>query len=235
MSRKVSKDYNIPIYDTIDKALCCGGKEMAVDAVLSIREHGSYPKTKLGQTMYPRKRFFDKIVAVMKRSKKFVPLFNDKHLSYRWDWAKEMFDVTRQYNIPFLAGSSVPLVERKPPLELPAGKVLQEAVSIHGGPVESYDFHGLELLQSMVEARPGGESGVSKVQFFDAEQVKTNVTRRYWSQQLVNQAMKAELGYVPENLSHIKGKDAIEPHAIQVTYRDGWKATVLRVGKDSTR
>ncbi|MCS5574779.1 MAG: hypothetical protein NZ789_17770, partial [Pseudomonadales bacterium] len=75
MSRQVSKDYNIPIYDSIDKTLCCGGKEMAVDAVLSIGEHGSYPKTKLGQTMYPRKRFFDEIVAVMKRSKKFVPLF----------------------------------------------------------------------------------------------------------------------------------------------------------------
>ena len=235
MSRQVSKDYNIPIYNSIDKALCCGGKEMAVDAVLSIGEHGSYPKTKLGQTMYPRKRFFDEIVAVMKRSKKFVPLFNDKHLSYRWDWAKEMYDVAQQYNIPFLAGSSVSLAQRKPALELPAGKVIQEAVSIHGGPVESYDFHGLELLQSMVEARRGGEAGVRKVQFFDAAQVRENVTRGYWSQDLVNQAMKAELGYVPQDLSHIKGEDKIEPHAIQVTYRDGWKGTVLRVGKDSTR
>ena len=235
MSRQVSKDYNIPIYDSIDKALCCGGKEMAVDAVLSIGEHGSYPRTKLGQTMYPRKRFFDEIVTVMKRSKKFVPLFNDKHLSYRWDWAKEMYDVTQQYNIPFLAGSSVPLAQRKPALELPAGKIIREAVSIHGGPVESYDFHGLELLQSMVEARRGGEAGVSQIQFFDSQQVKENVTKGYWSQELVNQAMKAELGYVPRDLAHIKGEDKIEPHAIQVTYRDGWKGTVLRVGKDSTR
>ncbi|MCP3691880.1 MAG: hypothetical protein GY917_06780, partial [Planctomycetaceae bacterium] len=100
MSRKVSKDYNIPIHDSIDKALCCGGQELAVDAVLLIGEHGNYPRTKLGQTMYPRKRFFDESVAVMKRSKKFVPVFNDKHLSYRWDWAKEMYDVARQYKIP---------------------------------------------------------------------------------------------------------------------------------------
>jgi len=235
MSRKVSKDYNIPIHDSIDKALCCGGKELAVDAVLLIGEHGSYPRTKLGQTMYPRKRFFDESVAVMKRSKKFVPIFNDKHLSYRWDWAKEMYDVARQYKIPFLAGSSVPLAQRKPALELPAGKVIKEAVSIHGGPVESYDFHGLELLQSMVEARRGGEAGVRKIQFFDSKQVKENITKGYWSQELVNQAMKAELGYVPQDLAHIKGEDEIEPHAIQVTYRDGWKGTVLRVGKDSTR
>ena len=235
MSRKVSKDYNIPIYDSIGKALCCGGKEMAVDAVLAIGEHGSYPRTKIGQTMYPRKRFFDEIVAVMKKSQRFVPLFNDKHLSYRWDWAKEMYDVSRQYNIPFLAGSSVPLAQRKPPLELPAGKVIEEAISIHGGPVESYDFHGLELLQSMVESRRGGESGVSRVQFFDARQVKENVTKGYWSQELVNRAMKAELGYVPQDLAHIKGEEVIEPHAIQVTYKDGWKATVLRVGHDSTR
>lgn len=235
MSRQVSKDYNIPIYDSIDQALCCGGKEMAVDAVLSIGEHGSYPRTKLGQTMYPRKRFFDEIVAVMKRSKKYVPIFNDKHLSYRWDWAKEMYDVTQKYNIPFLAGSSVPLAQRKPALELPPGKLIDEAIAIHGGPVESYDFHGLELLQSMIESRLGGETGVSKIQFFDSQQVKENVTKGYWSQELVNQAMKAELGYVPQDLAHIKGEDKIEPHAIQVTYRDGTKGTVLRVGKDSTR
>ena len=235
MSRKVSKDYGIPIYDSIEQALCRGGKSLAVDAVLLIGEHGSYPRTRLGQTMYPRKRFFDETVAVMKRSQTFVPIFNDKHLSYRWDWAKEMYDVSQQYNIPFLAGSSVPLAQRKPSLEIPPGKVFQEAIAIHGGPVESYDFHGMELLQSMVESRRGGETGVSKIEFFNASQVQANTSKGYWSQDLVNEAMKAELGYIPGDLSHIKGEDPIEPHAIQITYRDGWKGTVLRVGKDSTR
>src|SRR5262249_56996855 len=84
------RQYKVRVCKSIDEALCLGGKELAVDAVLSIGEHGNYPVNKLGQTEYPRKRFFDEIVAVMRRSKRFVPLYNDKHLSYRWHWAKEM-------------------------------------------------------------------------------------------------------------------------------------------------
>ena len=76
MARKTAKTYGIPIYNSIEEALCLGGKELAVDAVLSIAEHGQYPSTKIGQRMYPHKRFFDESVAVMKRSGRFVPFFN---------------------------------------------------------------------------------------------------------------------------------------------------------------
>ncbi len=160
MTPAIAKQFNIPVFKSIEGALCLGGKKLAIDAVLSIGEHGNYPRTRLGQVMYPRKRFFDEIVAVMKRSNRFVPMFNDKHLSYRWDWAKEMMGTAKQHGIPMMAGSSVPLAQRRPNLELPGGAELKEAVSIHGGPLESYDFHGLELLQSMIESRKGGESGV---------------------------------------------------------------------------
>ena len=114
MAQEVSRQYRIPIFKTIEEALCLGGKRLAVDAVLSIGEHGQYPTNKLGQTEYPRKRFFDAIVAVMRRSRRFVPLYNDKHLSYRWDWAKEMVEAARELGIPFMAGSSVPLAHAFP-------------------------------------------------------------------------------------------------------------------------
>src|SRR6266481_5927423 len=153
--RAFAAKYKIPIYKTITEALCIGGDKLAVDAVLSIGEHGEYPVNAKGQHEYPRKRFFDEIVAVFRRSGKVAPVFSDKHLSYRWDWAKEMYDTARELKIPFMAGSSVPLAQRQPPLELPAHAKIEEAVSIHGGGVESYDFHGLEVLQSMVEARRG--------------------------------------------------------------------------------
>ena len=235
MTDDVSKHYGIPVYKSIREALCLGGDKLAVDAVLSIGEHGSYPKTDLGQTMYPRKRFFDEILQVMKDSNRFVPVFHDKHLSYRWDWASEMAGACREHGIPLLAGSSVPLAERRPPIKFPRGAVVEEAVSIHGGPVESYDFHALEVLQSIVEARRGGETGIKQVRFFDAEAVRQNASKKNWSEQLVAAAMKAQLGYVPADLGAIKGEDEIEPHAIQLTYNDGLKATVLRVGEDSTR
>src|SRR5262245_61229408 len=108
MAAEVSRRYKVPIFRTIEQALCLGGKELAVDAVLSIGEHGRYPVNKLGQVEYPRKRFFDEAVAVMRRSKRSVPLFNDKHLSYRWDWAKQMYDDAVKLGVPLMAGSSVP-------------------------------------------------------------------------------------------------------------------------------
>ncbi|HEU5118978.1 MAG TPA: hypothetical protein VFT74_20475, partial [Isosphaeraceae bacterium] len=169
MGRAVAKEYGIPVFPSIAQALRVGGPTLGVDAVLSIGEHGEYPVNAKGQREYPRKRFFDEIVKVFRDSDRVVPVFNDKHLSYRWDWAREMYDTAEQMKIPLMAGSSVPLAERRPTLEIPAGSKIVEAVSIHGGPVESYDFHGLEVLQSMLEARKGGETGVSEVQFLEGD------------------------------------------------------------------
>src|SRR5262249_21845908 len=43
MARDVAKTYGIPIYPTIAEALRAGSNRLAVDAVLSIGEHGRYP------------------------------------------------------------------------------------------------------------------------------------------------------------------------------------------------
>lgn len=238
MARDVAKQYEISIYPTIAEAVQCGGRELAVDGVLSIGEHGDYPRTERGQMMYPRKRFFDEIVAVFRASGRSVPLFNDKHLSYRWDWAAEMMDVAGQLKIPFMAGSSVPLAERRPPLELPADCRIEEAVSIHGGSLEGYDFHGLEVLQSLVEARRGGETGVSQIQLLEGDAVWAAADEGRWSYALAEAAMGAESGATAGHL-----RDFVEPggggprpaHAILIEYRDGLRATVLRIGASSTR
>src|SRR3954452_21447997 len=72
MARDVAKVYKIPLAPTIADALCVGGKELAVDAVLSIGEHGTYPTNARGQREFPRKRFFDEIVAVMRKAGRVV-------------------------------------------------------------------------------------------------------------------------------------------------------------------
>ena len=159
MAREVAREFGIPIYPTIGEAVRNGGKTLGVDGVLSIGEHGKYPVNAKGQVEYPRKRFFDEIVATFEASGRAVPVFNDKHLSYRWDLARAMYDESRRLAFPFMAGSSVPLAQRRPSLELPPGAPIRSAVSIHGGNIEGYDFHGLEVLQSMVESRRGGETG----------------------------------------------------------------------------
>ncbi len=61
MSKAVAREYGIPLYDTIAAAVCAGGEQLAVDAVLSIGEGGGgdkYGYTELGQPKYPRKSFF---------------------------------------------------------------------------------------------------------------------------------------------------------------------------------
>ncbi|HLQ46617.1 MAG TPA: hypothetical protein VK137_17875, partial [Planctomycetaceae bacterium] len=100
LAREVSKRFHIPLCPSIEDALTLGTGGLAVDAVLSIVEQGQYPSNCRGQVMYPRKEFFDRSVCVMQRSNRYVPFFNDKHLSYRWDWAKEMYDIAQSCGIP---------------------------------------------------------------------------------------------------------------------------------------
>ncbi len=253
MARDVSRRFGIPLFPSIDKALCLGGEHLAVDAVLSIAEHGDYPFNKRGQQMYPRKRFFDEAFAVMKRSGRYVPFFNDKHLSYRWDWAKEMYDAARAANMPLLAGSSVPLAQRMPPLDLPQDADFEEAVSIHGGGLESYDFHGLEVLQSLVESRKGGETGIAGVELFLGKDYEQAKKAGRWSAELVNAAMQAErdmnvhrqarprldqIQSAPDSTPKTRANRPVRPdgpHAIVVTYKDGLKATVLKEGGSADR
>ena len=119
MARDLAEKYKFTIYDTIAGALTLGGKELAVEGVLSIGEHGKYPTNDKGQILYPRRRFFEATTDVFAKSKKSVPVFNDKHLAATWDDAKWMYDKSRELFVPLMAGSSVPVTWRKPELKLP--------------------------------------------------------------------------------------------------------------------
>lgn len=239
MARDVSKRFGVPLFPKIDEALCLGGEKLAVDAVLLIGEHGEYPDNKLGQKMYPRKEFFDQIVAVMKRSNRFVPVFNDKHLSYRFDWAKEMYDTARQHNIPLMAGSSVPLGQRVPAIDLPVGAQIEEAIAIHGGGMEVYGYHGLELLQSLVESRRGGETGISRIQLLSGAAFEKAAAEKLWSPELAAAAMDAEKqgNFQRQKRPMLSGgsNEPVPDHAIVVTYKDGTRGTVLKIGNTSDR
>ncbi|MGC3967417.1 MAG: hypothetical protein QM775_08630 [Pirellulales bacterium] len=255
MAREVSKRLGVPLFATIDEALCRGGRKLDVDAVLSIGEHGEYPFNELGQHEYPRKRFFDEAVAVMRRSDRFVPLFNDKHYSFRRDWSQEMYDAARRDKFPLMGGSSVPLAERRPTLELPAEPEFEEALAVHGGGLESYDFHGLEVLQSIVEGRRGGETGVANVQLLTGDAVDQAAADGRWSRTLFDAAMDAEealnarraerpaIGLRPEQIRTPSADDEAKRraanrkihHVLLVAYRDGTRGTVVASGSDSNR
>ena len=118
MSRALAEKHGFRLCKTIDEALTLGGDKVAVDGVLNIGEHGTYPDNEKGQKLYPRRRFFEEVTKTFARVKRSVPVFNDKHLAATWDDAKWMYDQSRELYVPFMAGSSVPVTWRKPDLAL---------------------------------------------------------------------------------------------------------------------
>jgi hypothetical protein len=152
-----------------------------------------------------------------------------------------MVDTARDMKIPLMAGSSVPLAQRRPPLELTPGEKISQAVSIHGGGVESYDFHALEVLQSMVEARAGGESGVRQVRFLQGDALWQAAEADQWSSELAAEAMAAEVGPHDGLVTWIRSRGKTPPqqeipiHALVIDYRDGLKGAALKVGNSGIR
>jgi hypothetical protein len=180
---------SMKMYPSIAEALTLGGSKLAVDGVVHVGEHGNYPHNEKHQHLYPRYEFFQQYVKVFESSGRSVPVFNDKHLSWNWDWARQMYDTSRRMGFAYMAGSSLPVTWRTPSLEMPAGARVQEAVSVGYGGVDSYDFHALETLQCMVERRKGGESGVKWIQAYRGEDVWKAHQEGVWSKELVESAL----------------------------------------------
>jgi hypothetical protein len=235
MTDQVVKDYKLPLYKTIEEAICLGGKKLAVDGIVSIGEHGDYPTNELGQVEYPRKRMFDEYMKVIRRDGRGVPIFNDKHLSYRWEWCKEMVDTAKELGCPFLAGSSVPLAQRIPMWEPPSDMKIEEICAIHGGGYDSYDFHGLEILQSIAEFRKGGETGVVSVECLTGDPMWAAAKAGKWSIPLAEEAMRAELGDNFKSLAEMEKESGQKTHAILIQYKDGTRGTMLKVGGSGIR
>lgn len=185
------------MYGTIAEALTLGGSKLAVDGIVVVGEHGRYPRNEKGQTQYPRYEYFQEIFKVLRSSGRAVPIFNDKHLSWKWEWAKEMYDTARELGVPFMAGSSLPVTWRTPSLEMPAGARIKEALCVCYGGVDSYDFHGLETTQCMVERRRGGEAGVKWVQAYRGENFWKAYREGVWSRDLTEAALCRSHTLVP--------------------------------------
>ncbi len=228
------------IYPSIREALCLGGDKLAVDGVLIIGEHGSYQVNEKGQTLYPRYEFFQQTVDVFRKSNRGVPVFNDKHLSWSWDWSREMFDTAHEMPFPFAAGSSVPLTWRLPSVEMPLGSEVEEVVSVGNGNVDSYDFHALEAIQALVERRKGGECGVKQLQALRGDDVWKLLEAGNWNSggcdgDLFEACLcrSHELTPAREGFSHIYPTAAdmrrmvADPVAYRFEYYDGLKATML--------
>jgi hypothetical protein len=210
MAREQAAEYGIEICRTVGEAV------RGVDGVAVIGEHGNYPRTPLGNFSYPRKRYFDEVTRAFETSGRVVPLFNDKYLAYNWSDAKAMFDRVRELRIPFLCGSTVPLSWRRPALTFPKGTAFDELLAISYSDLEEHTYHAIEALQSIAEQRKGGETGVSRVRYFEGDDV--------WkiSPDLLDAALSRRVNAVPAGRND-------KPEAFQVEYADGLRASILNL------
>ena len=190
LSRDRAKRFpSMKMYPTIAEALTLGSSKLAVDGIVVVGEHGKYPRNEKGQTEYPRYQFFQEIFKVLKSSGRAVPIFNDKHLSWKWAWAKEMYDTAREIGAPLMAGSSLPVTWRTPSIEMPLGSRIKEALCVCYGGVDSYDYHGLETIQCMVERRHGGETGVKSMQAYRGDKFWAAMKEGVWPRDLMESAL----------------------------------------------
>jgi len=236
LSRERAKRHpSMKIYPSIAEALTLGGSDLAVDGVLLIGEHGDYERNDKGQKLYPRYEFFKEITKVFRETGKSVPVFNDKHLSWNWDWAKEMYDISQELGFAFMAGSSLPVTYRTPPIDMPLGAKIDEAVSVaYGGP-DGYDIHALETIQCMTERRAGGETGVKWLQAYRGDNFWKAYDEKLWSHDLMTAAMTRShnLTNAREGFNNMfpsvddMKRMAKNPIAYHYEHNDGLKCTML--------
>ncbi len=241
LSRARAKEYGFTIYPTIRETLRAGGDKLAVDAVLLIGEHGNYPLDELGQTKYPRYEFFKEMVEVFRQDGRSVPVFSDKHLSWKWEWAKEMVETSRELRFPFMAGSSLPVTWRMPSIDMPHGAEVEEMLSVAVGEHDSYAIHSLEMIQCMAERRRGGETGVVALQAYSGDEFWKAMDAGSWkaggwNPRLLEACLSRSqrLAQIPTYNHRYPTREQIrkwakKPLAYRFEYADGVKATMLLI------
>jgi hypothetical protein len=87
----LAAEHGVPIHRSIPSALMLGEKELAVDGVLIIGEHGDYAWNEKEQHMYPRRFFFEQVCGILAKSGRSVTVFSDNHQANDRENSKWMY------------------------------------------------------------------------------------------------------------------------------------------------
>lgn len=184
----------IGVFDSVAETLCGGGSTLAVDGAVLIAERNvksgrDAELDERGRPVDPRFEFFVETARVCEQQGRPIPVFVDKYLANTWPEIKTMYETAKRLAMPLMAGSSVPVTLR-PPTQVPLGSVVEEVVIVATGIGEAPIFHTLELVQSMIERRRDGETGVASVQFLSGEQFWSAWrSAELWSRELYEAAL----------------------------------------------
>jgi hypothetical protein len=227
-SRKWAKKFNVPIFKTVEETLTLGTGKLVVDGVMLVAEHGKYPKNATGNTIYPKRRLFDAVQKVFRKTGQVVPVFVDKHLADNWADAKWLYDTAKELKVPLMAGSSLPVLWRYPPADVKRGAKLEEIVAVSYHTLDAYGFHALEMVQCLVERRAGGETGVKQVRCLSGDAVWRAMDEGMFDRKLLDAALKRlKRSPITRQPKRPLRNLAKSPDMFVIEYRDGLKAFVL--------
>ena len=226
LGNRLSTAYNFPVKKSIADALTLGTGKLAVDGVLLVGEHGDYPFNDRQQQLYPRFEFHQQMVDVFRKSGRSVPVYSDKHFSYDWTKARQIYDWSRELKYPLMAGSSISVTFRRPELDFPLGVEFDDALMVGGGWVSDGGiFHNLETLQCFVERRKGGETGIRAVHHLEGADVWKAAEQGRWSKKLLHAALSRA-----EKLGPGRPEDAKHPVLCLLEYNDGFRGSIVMLG-----
>ena len=173
---------------------------------------------------------------MFEKSKRGVPVFNDKHLSTSWEECIEMVNDSKRLNFQFFAGSSLPVTRRMPAIDIPYNIPMKESVCVAYGGVDGYDFHVLETAQCMSERRKGGEVGISQAHAMKGNKVWEKLANNDHkdTRRLVLSALTRSHN-LPVSGGYCSGKITFEwvkktftnPVAYFIEHLDGFKTTMI--------
>jgi hypothetical protein len=240
LSEARAQQFGLRLCRNIPEALRCGGDRIAVDAVLVVVEQCPeypYPINDRDQVLLPRYDFFQQCAQVFETEKHAVPYFNHKQLSFSFNEAQNMVNTAERLKFPLMSGSSMPVTWRLPDVDVPFDAPVEEAVMVGVGGFDEMDFDALEAMQSMLERRKGGETGVKAVQMLQGDDVWAAMQAGRWSKELLVSALSRS--DTPLGLTLLDGRNqemvsngalpqlVTDPVAYCVEYTDGTKSTLL--------
>jgi hypothetical protein len=180
-------------------------------------------------------RLFDECVKAFEQAGRAAPVYLYKDLGPSFEKAKAMVDASRRLRFPLMAAAAGPFTWRTPAIDLPMNAEVEAALVATAGA----ESDAIENLQSMVERRRGGESGVKSVERVAGDAVWKALDGGWISKELLGAALSRS--DTPLGLTDKDGRTqdllkagevrnlAKSPTAYLIEYRDGLKAAVLRL------
>ena len=129
IGQRLAKAYGVPVRKTYRRCADARNGQVSPSTASSWCASTATIRTTKNSSSFIRAiEFFEQVVKVFKDSGRSCPVFVDKHLSYDWKKAKQMYDWSRELKFPLMAGSSVPVTFRRPEYDPPLGVEMESAL-----------------------------------------------------------------------------------------------------------